>query len=255
MIIAQFKEIAADRGDHYDEDKMAEAAKMILDLADSDLAKDQWTSKIYEILQVELGIPRSYIANHLLGNVFYYMINDLRWTASETIMAAIGQSITQVTPISVARYVSAIANGGTVYNAQIVDKIISPTGEVVLEKQPVVANVIEGADEYLAAIRRGMEDVSAGEEGTATKYFAGAKYTPAAKTGTSERTELDVENNAWLMSYAPIDDPKIVVVVYVQNGYAGSHSAKAAWTVSDAYLESLEEKESTVIANENSLAE
>lgn len=254
-IIAQFKEIAADRGDHYDEDKMAEAAKMILDLADSDLAKDQWTSKIYEILQVELGIPRSYIANHLLGNVFYYMINDLRWTASETIMAAIGQSITQVTPISVARYVSAIANGGTVYNAQIVDKIISPTGEVVLEKQPVVANVIEGADEYLAAIRRGMEDVSAGEEGTATKYFAGAKYTPAAKTGTSQRTELDVENNAWLVSYAPIDDPKIVVVVYVQNGYAGSHTAKAAWTVSDAYLESLEEKESTVIANENSLAE
>ena len=255
LIIAQFKEIAADRGDHYDEDKMAEAAKMILDLADSDLAKDQWTSKIYEILQVELGIPRSYIANHLLGNVFYYMINDLRWTASETIMAAIGQSITQVTPISVARYVSAIANGGTVYNAQIVDKIISPTGEVVLEKQPVVANVIEGADEYLAAIRRGMEDVSAGEEGTATKYFAGAKYTPAAKTGTSQRTELDVENNAWLVSYAPIDDPKIVVVVYVQNGYAGSHTAKAAWTVSDAYLESLEEKESTVIANENSLAE
>ena len=183
------------------------------------------------------------------------MINDLRWTASETIMAAIGQSITQVTPISVARYVSAIANGGTVYNAQIVDKIISPTGEVVLEKQPVVANVIEGADEYLAAIRRGMEDVSAGEEGTATKYFAGAKYTPAAKTGTSQRTELDVENNAWLVSYAPIDDPKIVVVVYVQNGYAGSHTAKAAWTVSDAYLESLEEKESTVIANENSLAE
>ena len=135
------------------------------------------------------------------------------------------------------------------------DKIISPTGEVVLEKQPVVANVIEGADEYLAAIRRGMEDVSAGEEGTATKYFAGAKYTPAAKTGTSQRTELDVENNAWLVSYAPIDDPKIVVVVYVQNGYAGSPTAKAAWTVSDAYLESLEEKESTVIANENSLAE
>ena len=95
----------------------------------------------------------------------------------------------------------------------------------------------------------------AGEEGTATNYFVGTKYTPAAKTGTSQRTELDVENNAWLVSYAPIDDPKIVVVVYVQNGYAGSHTAKAAWTVSDAYLESLEEKESTVIANENSLAE
>ena len=170
-------------------------------------------------------------------------------------MCGIGQSITQVTPISMARYVAAVANGGTVYNAQIVDKIVSPTGEIVLEKQPVVANVIEGADQYFAAIREGMEDVSSGEEGTATAYFAGAKYMPAAKTGTSQRTLLDVENNAWIVAYAPIDNPKIAVAVYVQNGYAGSRAAKAAWHVSDAYLDYMNESLSTTAPGEYTLAD
>jgi len=254
-ILDKFREIAADRGETYDDDKMEAAALEIMALADSELPKDAWTGKIYEILQADLGIPRTYISSHLLGNAFYYLINELRWTAAETIMAGIGQSITQVTPISMARYVAAVANGGTVYNAQIVDKIVSPTGEIVLEKQPVVANVIEGADQYFAAIREGMEDVSSGEEGTATKYFAGAKYMPAAKTGTSQRTELDVENNAWIVTFAPIENPKIAVAVYVMNGYAGSQSATAAWKVSDAYLDLLQETESTKTVSENSLAD
>ena len=254
-IIASFKKIAADRGEVYDQDKMEAAALEIMALADSDLSKDSWAGKIYEILQTALGLERRYISSHLLGNEFYYLINELRWTPAETIMLGIGQSITQVTPISMARYVAAIANGGTVYNAQIVDKIISPTGEIVLEKQPVVANVIEGADMYLNAIRAGMEDVSSGEEGTATTYFAGAKYMPAAKTGTSQRTLLDVENNAWIVAYAPIDNPRIAVCVYIQNGYAGSRAARAAWHVTDAYLDFMNESESTVAAGENTLAD
>ena len=150
---------------------------------------------------------------------------------------------------------AAIANGGTVYNAQIVDKIVSSTGDIVLEKQPIVANVIEGGEAYFDAIRRGMEDVSSGEEGTATQYFAGAKYMPAAKTGTSQRTLLDVENNAWIVAYAPIDNPQIAVAVYVQNGYAGSRAAKAAWHVTDAYLDFMQERQATNTPGENTLAE
>ncbi|MBR3504035.1 MAG: hypothetical protein IKO07_07300 [Clostridia bacterium] len=254
-ILASFRKIAADRGTVYDEDKMEKAALEIMALADSDLPKDNWTSKIYEILQADLNIDRTYIARHLLGNEFYYLINELRWTPAETIMAGIGQSITQVTPISMARYVAAIANGGTVYNAQIVDKIVSATGEIVLEKKPVVANIIEGGEVYFDAIRRGMEDVSSGEEGTATQYFAGAKYMPAAKTGTSQRTLLDVENNAWIVVYAPIENPQIAVAVYIQNGYAGSRAAKAAWHVTDAYLDFMKERQSTNAPSENTLAD
>ena len=65
---------------------------------------------------------RSYITNNYLGNTMVTYIQELFWTPNETIMLAIGQSITQVSPIAVARYVSAIANGGTVYDAQDVYK-------------------------------------------------------------------------------------------------------------------------------------
>ncbi|MBQ6717140.1 MAG: hypothetical protein IJN21_11535, partial [Clostridia bacterium] len=183
-------------------------------------------------------------------------LNDLKWTPAETIMAGIGQSITQVTPIAVARYASAIANGGTVYDAQIIDKIIDPEGNIVLDKQPVVVNRIITNEAYFAAIHKGMEEVTSIEnDGTAAEQFAKAKYPIAAKTGTSQRTDLDLENNAWLVTYAPHENPKIVVVVYIQNGYAGARAAHAAIETIEYYLDSLQYVETNVISSDNSLSD
>jgi len=252
----KFLEIGEDRGIVYDNDRMDRAAKAMLDLAESDYNKSEWPRYIRDILMTEMGLPSNYIANNFLANEFYSYIQDLRWTANETIMAAIGQSITQVTPIAVARYVAAIANGGTVYNAQLVDKIISPSGELVLDKKPSVANVITGAEAYLEAIRQGMFDVTSAEDGgTAAEKFARARYPMAAKTGTSQRTEMDIENNAWLVTFAPQEDPKIVVVVYIQNGYSGALAASAAIKVTEAYLDILSQNPSIATIEENTLAD
>ncbi len=219
-------------------------------------SKEQWYLPIREILQYDIGLPRDYISGHYMVNTFVTYLADIYWTPNETIMCAIGQSITQVTPVAVARYVSAIVNGGTVYDAQIVDKIIAPDGTVVLEKQPVVANQIDSDPAYYAAIRAGMEDVTdevAG--GTAAKYFLNNKYKIAAKTGTSQRTELDVENNSWMVAYAPAEDPRVVVVCYVQNGYAGAYSAWAIRPVINYYLDSLGYTEDVNMTAEFSMAD
>lgn len=256
-IIRKLREIGKDRGVEYDEERLAKAAKSIMDIAgDTTIDKADWPKSIRNILLDQMGLPSEYISHNFLANEFYYYIQDLRWTSNETIMAAIGQSITQVTPVAVARYVAAVANGGTVYDVQIVDKIVSSTGTVVLDKEPVIANKIEGADEYLAAIRKGMEEVAdVNEDGTAGSQFATFAYTVGAKTGTAERTELDVENNAWLVTYAPADDPKIVVVTYIQNGYSGSHAADAPKKVIQYYLDSLKETEDLAAADEGTLAD
>lgn len=255
-IIRKLREIGADRGIEYDEERLSKAAKSIMDIAaNTEIIKDDWPKHIRNVLLDQMALPSEYISHNFLANEFYYYIQDLRWTATETIMAAIGQSITQVTPVAVARYVAAVANGGTVYDVQLVDKIVSSTGTVVLDKEPVVTNHIEGADNFLEAIRTGMEAVAdVTEDGTAGTQFVGFEYTVGAKTGTAERTELDVENNAWLVTYAPADDPKIVVVTYIQNGYSGSHASDAPKTVIKYYLDSLAQKESQAIAKENSLA-
>ena len=108
-----------------------------------------------------------------------------------------------------ARYVAAVANGGKVYDLRLIDSIISPDGEVLSESTPILASEIEGEGvaEYLAALRKGMHGV-AGDDGTATKFFRDAEYDDVrnnmgAKTGTAEKTTIDLENNAWMVAFAP----------------------------------------------------
>ena len=230
---------------------------MIMDVVNLEGTKDEvWPPAIREILLYEMGLPSEYISQNYMVNDFFNYINDLKWTPNETIMVAIGQSITQVTPIAVARYVSAIVNGGTVYDAQIIDQIIAADGTVVLDKQPVVANQINADPAYFAAIRQGMANVTSTEnDGTAAAAYENAKYPTAAKTGTSQRTELDVENNGWHVAYAPVEDPKLVVVVYVQNGYSGAKVTNAAKYTLQFYLDHLQQEEGKAVQSEYSMAE
>ena len=255
VIRERIYEISDARGMDLSEEVVESAVTALLKISVSYETKNDWLAPIREVLQYDLGIPSSYITNNFLVNEFVTYLQDLFWTPNETIMLGIGQSITQLTPIAVARYVCAIANGGTVYDAQIVDKIIAADGTVVLEKEPVIANQIETDPYYFQLIRTGMEDVTSMEDGgTAGKYFQETEYAIAAKTGTSQRTELDVENNAWIVGYAPADDPQIVVVVYIQNGYAGAQASPALIAVIEAYLDGQKGTENTTVGVEYSIA-
>lgn len=255
MIKKRLREVGEERGIEYDEERLDMVAKKLLDLVLQDGLKEEWIPQIQQILLEDMNLPAAYISKNYLVNLFYSYIQDLRWTDNETIMAAIGQSITQVTPVAVARYVAAICNGGTVYNLQLIDKVVSPTGSVVMEKEPVIINQITGAEEYLAAIQEGMKEVTSVEnDGTAAQYFAQSKAKIAAKTGTAQRTDIDIENNSWLVTYAPYDStPQIVVVVYIQNGYAGARAAKCAINTIEYYLDQQEKKDSMTIAQVNRL--
>ncbi len=257
MIKKALTRIGEDRGIEYDEERMDQVAKKLLDVVNTDGLKDTWPKKIQQILLEDMNLPSRYISNNFLVNEFYYYINDLRWTSNETIMAAIGQSITQVTPVAVARYVAAICNGGTVYDVHVLDKVVSPSGSVILEKEPTVVNHISGAKSYIEAIQRGMQEVTSVEnDGTAASYFSKSRYNIAAKTGTAQRTNLDVENNSWLVAYGDYkSDPQIVVVSYIQNGYAGAKSANGVIKVIEYYLDSLKKSDTATVSQTDHLAE
>ncbi len=261
VIKKELQKIGEDRGITYDEERLDRVTKSLLDIVTTTETKSEWPSRIHDILLTDMNLPSEYISNNFLANTFQSYLNDLKWTANETVMTAIGQSITQTTPVALARYIAAIANGGTVYNAQIVDKIISPTGEVVLEKEPSIANKIEGADGYFAYIQEGMRRVTSTEnDGTAAKYYKNTKYPMAAKTGTSTITKvragnLDVENNSWHVAYGPADNPEIAVVVYIQNGFAGGRSSPTAIKIITSYLDAKNQTEDIRIEQSNALAD
>jgi len=148
------------------------------------------------------------------------------WYRGETMITAIGQGSTTVTPLQMARFAAAIANGG---------KILTP----LLEKGEAIRVIrkIDIDNEVLQTVRQGMRDVVADPKGTAHWQLSRAKWTVAGKTGTAqvvkmsdddERTFSDArhhQDHAWFMGYAPFEKPEIAFVVFVEHGGHGGSAA------------------------------
>ncbi|HEY8392137.1 MAG TPA: penicillin-binding protein 2 [Capillibacterium sp.] len=158
------------------------------------------------------------------------------WYPMETALIAIGQSFVNVTPIQLAQVYAAIANGGQVYQPQLVRKITTATGEKVEEIAPKVVRKISLKPENLAVVKDGLTKVV--REGTARYAFAGFpldRIPVAGKTGTAENAGKN--DFAFFASYAPADNPELVVVVVVEEGGFGSQAAApVARKIYEAYF-------------------
>lgn len=221
----------------FDEMKVNTAVKRLMDMA-VDTIQSNWVREIRKILMEELDISQELAYMSFVVSDIHIALNEVKWGGSEAIMTGIGQSITAVTPLAVARYVAAVANNGTVYDLTIIDSITSPDGEILSKSTPVIASELTEARPYLGFLREGMASVT-DDGGTAARKFSGWKYLDqiAVKTGTAERTQLDVENNAWMVAFAPYEDPEIAVVVYIPNGFNGGDAATTIKGVVAYYLD------------------
>lgn len=249
----------------FEEAKLEKCVKRLMDMA-VDYNQNDWLPEIRTILMEELDLPRELVYLQRVAGDIFIKLNEIKWGGSEAIMAAVGQSITSVTPVALARYVAAVANGGYVYDLRLIDSIISPEGEVLSQSTPILASQIEGdnVEEYLAYIREGMGGVTEGD-GTAARFFNGDAYKTvrdniAAKTGTAEKTKIDLENNAWMIAFAPYqaDDPsvkpEIAICVYIPHGYSGSYCSMTIRDIVQYHMEHRLLDNEDFMAPSNSLA-
>ena len=264
IVFNQIKRHLIDVGEDYrmtfDENKLNRCVKRLMDMA-VDYAQGDWLPEIRTILMEELDMPREMVYLQRVAGDIFIKLNEVKWGGSEAIMCAVGQSVTTVTPVAVARYIAAVANGGKVYDLRLIDSIISPEGEVLSQSTPILASEIEGdnVEEYLAYMRKGLEGVANEGDGTASKFFSGSQYADvreaiAAKTGTAEKTKIDLENNAWMVAYAPNDNPEIAICVYIPHGYSGSYCSLTIRDIIDYYLEHRLLDSEDFMAPSNSLA-
>lgn len=251
--------VSATYGMTFDDDKLDKCVKRLMDMA-VDYNQSDWLAQIRNILMEELDMPREMVYLQAITGDTFIMLNEIKWGGSEAIMCAVGQSITTVTPVALARYIAAIANGGKVYDLRIVDSIISPDGEVLSQSSPILASQMEGdnVEEYLAFIREGMKGVVEAE-GTATRFFSDSKYdnireNMGAKTGTAEKTQIDLENNAWMIAFAPFENPEIAVCVYIPHGYSGAYCSITVREIIDYYMDNRLLNQDDFMAPSNSLA-
>ena len=145
------------------------------------------------------------------------------WTAGDSVNMAIGQGYLLVTPIQMAVLISAVANGGILYQPQLVWKI---GGTPELPEQflaPEIRGSLPVTPEHLAAIREGLWGVANRDAGTAAWVFKDFETPVAGKTGTAENP--GDSPHAWFVGYAPADDPQIAIAVVVENSGEGSVAA------------------------------
>jgi len=150
--------------------------------------------------------------------------ND-RWRDGYTANTSIGQGFVLATPLQMAMVTAAVANGGTVYYPRLVDKVVSPTGEVVLEEPAKIrSNLITdgGIDpEDFEHIRRGMWKVC--NEGGGTGRAAAIKdLGVSGKTGTAQfKFQGKTDNRVWFIAFAPYDNPRYAICIMVEGAKSG----------------------------------
>ena len=144
------------------------------------------------------------------------------WYLSETFDAAIGQGFMLATPLQVAVLMSEIANGGKRYKPYLVSRMTAPDGRVTASFEPEITGRVDISAPTLQLIRESLRD-AAQDGGTAGFDFHDFPVKIAGKTGTSENPHGN--DHGWFVSYAPYDNPRIVVAVVVEQGGFGAMSA------------------------------
>ena len=236
-IKTHLKNCGQSRNIEYDDERLSVCAKRLMDMA-VNYNESEWLEHMRTILMEELNMTKEMVyLQSVIGDTYNYM-NDIKWGGGQTILTGIGQSVTVLTPIAVARYVCTVANNGYLYNVSLIDSITSPEGEILSQREPTLIHRLDYSDDYLPYIREGMKGV-VDESGTAKKYFRNWPYREqiAAKTGTAQVTSIDLENNAWFVCFAPYENPEIAVACFIPNGYSGSEAAKAPRDFIEWYME------------------
>jgi len=150
------------------------------------------------------------------------------WHEGETLSVAIGQGYNLVTPLQMAQVAAAVANGGYLYEPQLVEKVESPAGEILYQARPVLKSSLGASPATLAFMQKALHGVVSEGTGRNAKLPA---VEVAGKTGTSQVVSLEkekikkkgvrTENHAWFVAYAPVSDPQIAVAVLIEHGGGG----------------------------------
>ncbi len=175
-----------------------------------------------EVSGLESGRERK---GNIPGNSWKKRVIGEPWYPGDTVNLSIGQGYLLVTPIQMARLSAAIATGGTIYQPRVVEKIISPDGEVIKEIPPKVGKRLELPDEVWNEIQAGMYRVVNSEVGTG-RAAAHPVISVSGKTGTVQvGAPPDYETHAWFLAFAPSADPEIVLAVLLEYAESGPESA------------------------------
>ncbi|MBO7363891.1 MAG: hypothetical protein J6Z23_05800 [Lachnospiraceae bacterium] len=144
-------------------------------------------------------------------------------TTELPVTSAIGQGTNAFTTISLARYVTALASSGNVYEFRLLNRITGRGGDTLISYTPLVSNRLEFSDSTWNAIHEGMYTV-VHEGGSRSSDFQDLRYHYAAKSGSAQENRNRPEHGLYV-SYGPYNNIQYAMAVQIPNGYSAGNAA------------------------------
>jgi penicillin-binding protein 2 len=168
------------------------------------------------------------------------------WQKGETVITAIGQGFTLVTPLQMACLISSVANDGTLYKPIYIEKIVGSGGQIAASFESDLRCKLPISHSNLRIIKKALVGVVNDKKGTG-KQCRLPYCLVAGKTGTAQvirqtvrrqNEDLDWINkdHAWFIAYAPAEKPELAIAVVCEHaGHGGSVAAPIARKVIETW--------------------
>ena len=211
---------------------------------DSDTSDGKSTQNYYSS---ERGIAKlqKYAEEFGLGDTSGMEIpeSDPQISDDNSVLSAIGQGTNNYTTSQLARYITAVANEGTVYNLSLLDKVTSPKGKTIKDYTPEVKNkVTDVSASTWQAVHEGMRAVVTSEDKDIFTKLNSSGIALSGKTGTAQQSQTHPDHGLFV-GFAPSDSPQIAFAIRIANGYSSTFAAEVGNDVMEYYYKVTPENE------------
>ncbi|MBA2565895.1 MAG: penicillin-binding protein 2 [Gemmatimonadetes bacterium] len=152
------------------------------------------------------------------------------WGPGVILNLAIGQGEISQTPLKMAQFYAALVNGGDLLQPRLLRDERDPGSRTLVGKLPL-------SHANLAVLQEALAAVAMSPFGTAyaATHRTPLRYSMGGKTGTAQF--VGEEDYGWFVGYGPVEDPRIVVALVVEEGQHGSTVAPIVKTLVETYLD------------------
>ncbi|MCF2680361.1 penicillin-binding protein [Faecalicatena contorta] len=160
-----------------------------------------------------------------------------------SVPSAIGQGTNNYTTSQLARYVTTIANKGTLFDLTLFDKVTSVEGELIEEFEPKVeAELSDISASTWNAVHNGMRNVVLVSHSSSFTDINRSDLKLSGKTGTAQQSKTHPDH-ALFVGFAPSDNPEIAFATRIANGYSSTFACEVARDVMKYYYKLVPEEE------------
>ena len=198
-------------------------------------AFNQWRTYLTEFgFGKKLGIELTNELSGLVPSTSYFdrYYGKNRWKALTVISMAIGQGEIETTPLQMANMTAAIANRGYYFIPHIVRSVGS---DKTIDKKYLSKQIINIDSANFESVILGMEEAVNGEGGATARIAALKDIIVCGKTGTAQNPHG--KDHSVFVAFAPKDNPRIAIAVFVENaGFGATYAAPVATLMIEKYL-------------------